>query len=312
VLSAVRAAQDKDKWSAARVLAKAFDGQQLYYLSSLQAPGLESNVFFKSIDQPVIAVAEASDGSLTGVAQLLRVKLSEVASTQSPPAVAFIQNVAVAQAARRQGVARALMEWSEQRACAGWPDVSEAWLAVAVDNDAALGLYAALGYERRGERMGNVLMSKTLAGPAASSLTAAEPAIAASAPATPPTRVEQQPKVGGMFSGLLGGLASALESVLEAGFPGQLALLQLAERELQQSARVVDLLGADVSIGEVDTKESMSVSAGVQIIAQVSGSKGSGTVTIGGARQDEDEDGALSLEVLRVQVGEEDFFVVEP
>ena len=38
-----------------------------------------------------------------------------------------------------------------------------------------------------------------------------------------------------------------------------------AEAELKQDERVVALLGSDLRIGAIDTKESLSVSAGVQI-----------------------------------------------
>ena len=41
-----------------------------------------------------------------------------------------------------------------------WDDVSEAWLAVAPENEAAIALYDDMGYERVAVRMGNVLMRK--------------------------------------------------------------------------------------------------------------------------------------------------------
>ena len=55
--------------------------------------------------------------------------------------------------------------------------------------------------------------------------------------------------------------------------------------------------------------------AGVQLQAACEGSVGRGTVVVGGAREDENDDGspgALSLQVLRVMVGDEDFYLVEP
>ena len=331
----IREAKGGEKFAAAQVLAEAFNGLALYYLSSLQAPALESNVFFKPIDSPMIAVATAADGTVSGVAQLIRVKLSGMATSQPRPAAAFIQNVAVARSARRQGIARDLMSYVEQRACE-WKDVDEAWLAVAVDNAPALALYESLGYQRLGgERMGNVLMRKGLTA-GTSRRAAADPSLpsgsaptrGAQAAVAAPTGLQSPSKeqllpvwsFGGLVSGLANALAkpleSALELVLEAGFPGQLELVARAEQLLQQDARVVALLGEDVTIGEVDTKESMAVSAGVQMFAVVTGSKGSGRVTVGGARQDEEGRAAgkplLSLEVLRVQIGGEEVYVVEP
>ena len=323
----IREAKGGEKFAAAQVLAEAFNGLALYYLSSLQAPALESNVFFKPIDSPMIAVATAADGTVSGVAQLIRVKLSGMATSQPRPAAAFVQNVAVARSARRQGIARDLMSYVEQRACE-WEDVDEAWLAVAVDNAPALALYESLGYQRLGERMGNVLMRKGLTA-GTSRRAAADPSLpsgsaptyGAQAAVAAPTGLKAPVwSFGGLVSGLANALAkpleSALELVLEAGFPGQLELVARAEQLLQQDARVVALLGEDVTIGEVDTKESMAVSAGVQMFAVVTGSKGSGRVTVGGARQDEEGRAAgkplLSLEVLRVQIGGEEVYVVEP
>ena len=51
--------------------------------------------------------------------------------------------------------------------------------------------------------------------------------------------------------------------------------------------------------------------------AECSGSCGSASIVIGGARRDDDDVAAsggeaFSLEVLRVQAGEEDFYVIEP
>ena len=126
---------------------------------------------------------------------------------------------------------------------------------------------------------------------------------------------------GDLFGGFVKGLTSALESALDMGFPGQLQLLEKAEAELKASDKCVALFGADVTIGDVDIKESLSVEAGVQIEAACRGSKGEGKVVIGASRNDDldDQDGPpLRLEVLRVLVGEEprgeedDFYLVEP
>lgn len=67
---------------------------------------------------------------------------------------------------------------------------------------------------------------------------------------------------GGILRGIASGLASALESALDSGFPGRLQLIADAEAALREDERVTDLFGSDVTIGEVDAKESMSVTAG--------------------------------------------------
>ena len=122
---------------------------------------------------------------------------------------------------------------------------------------------------------------------------------------------------GGLFGGIAKGLASALEAALDGAFPGQLQLIEDAQRALRADERAVALLGPDALIGEVDARESMSVSAGVQLQCSCSGSGGSGVVTIGGARNDDigpdgTEASGLTLQLLRVKVGQEDFYVLEP
>ena len=76
----------------------------------------ESNVFFNPMGRPIIAMASDENNELVGVAQLMRVELTEAASQVRPPVAAFVQNVAVAASARRQGVGSALMRWCEDRA----------------------------------------------------------------------------------------------------------------------------------------------------------------------------------------------------
>ena len=46
----------------------------------------------------------------------------------------------------------------------------------------------------------------------------------------------------------------------------------------------------------------------------VTGSRGSGVVTIGGARDDDDgaDNNKLIMQLLRLQTGDEDYYVVEP
>ena len=110
------------------------------------------------------------------------------------------------------------------------------------------------------------------------------------------------------FGSFFGGLANALESALDAASGGQQSLITEAEIALNAADAATSLLGTDVSIGEINASESMSIDAGVQIVASASGSLKSGTVTIGGSRDDD----ALTLEVLSLAVGDEVIDVLDP
>lgn len=166
----VREANDAEGWAAARVLQRCFDGFTLFHYGSLRVPSLNANVFFNPLAAPLIAVAtsdEMNDGgdAVQGVAQMMRVQLRpEVGGSGAGRIAAFMQSVAVAPDARRQGVASKMVEWCEAAACERWSDVDEAWLAVDEQNAAAIALYDGLGFERLagGVRFGNVLMRKHL------------------------------------------------------------------------------------------------------------------------------------------------------
>ena len=110
------------------------------------------------------------------------------------------------------------------------------------------------------------------------------------------------------FGSFFGGLANALESALDAASGGQQSLITEAEIALNAADAATSLLGTDVSIGEINASESMSIDAGVQIVASASGSLTTGTVTIGGSRDDD----ALTLEVLSLAVGDEVIDVLDP
>ena len=110
------------------------------------------------------------------------------------------------------------------------------------------------------------------------------------------------------FGSFFGGLANALESALDAASGGQQSLINEAEIALNAADAATSLLGTDVSIGEINAGESMSIDAGVQIVASASGSLTTGTVTIGGSRDDD----ALTLEVLSLAVGDEVIDVLDP
>ena len=110
------------------------------------------------------------------------------------------------------------------------------------------------------------------------------------------------------FGSFFGGLANALESALDAASGGQQSLITEAEIALNAADAATSLLGTDISIGEINASESMSIDAGVQIVASASGSLTTGTVTIGGSRDDD----ALTLEVLSLAVGDEVIDVLDP
>ena len=110
------------------------------------------------------------------------------------------------------------------------------------------------------------------------------------------------------FGSFFGGLANALESALDAASGGQQSLITEAEIALNAADAATSLLGTDVTIGEINASESMSIDAGVQIVASATGSLTTGTVTIGGSRDDD----ALTLEVLSLAVGDEVIDVLDP
>ena len=162
----VRAASDADLWPASCLLRETFGGRSLSFLASLKMPYLNANVFFRPVADPVVAVAMEQE-KLIGCAQLIRAELRTEVGSSSGEVVAFVQSVAVEKVARRRGVARALMAFCEATARDAWVGamaVDESWLAVAVDNHAALTLYESLGYGRRNVAMGNVLLSKRWSG----------------------------------------------------------------------------------------------------------------------------------------------------
>ena len=158
---------DREGWAAAKILSECFAGMPLFHYASLRQPALNANVFFQPVDGPTLVVAvDHKSEEVIGVAQLLRVRLSQAAGAGTGRVVAYTQCVGVAPAARRRGIARALMRSCEETATswAGASTVDEAWLSVAVGNEAALSLYESMGYKRLDVRLDNVLMSKRLRG----------------------------------------------------------------------------------------------------------------------------------------------------
>jgi ribosomal protein S18 acetylase RimI-like enzyme/membrane protease YdiL (CAAX protease family) len=160
----VTRAADKQLWSASSVMQQYFGGAPVSHLTSLKVPWLTSNVFFRPIDDPLIAVATSGE-EVIGCAQLLHDQLRDVVGDGTGGRnVAFIQSVAVAPAHRRKSVGTEMMAFCEAKARDTWA-TEEAWLAVAVGNDAALSLYDTLGYVQHGGAvMNNLLLRKALSG----------------------------------------------------------------------------------------------------------------------------------------------------
>ena len=128
-----------DTWAAADLLRQTFGGAVPFYLASLAAPAISSNVFFTPVagtsPQICVAVDEAAGagGRIDGVAQLVLADLrSEASDAASGRRVAFVQSVAVSPTMRRRGLGTAMVRWCEQEAARAWAaqGVEEVWLAV--------------------------------------------------------------------------------------------------------------------------------------------------------------------------------------
>lgn len=142
----------QEVWAAAEVLQSCFGGVVVKHFGSLQRPGLvDANVFFRPTSDPLIAVCIDDDDGITvlGVAQVIPCLLTDAVAVPGAAgrSVAFLQNLAVLDEARRRGIGKALVHWTEDQTC--WRDagVEETWLAIAEDNLAARGLYDAAGFE---------------------------------------------------------------------------------------------------------------------------------------------------------------------
>ena len=155
-----------DDWAASQLLNECFDGSPFFYYSSLRAPGLNANVFFRPVKAPVVMVAVQSDGKIVGVAQVMQARLTDRTGVGAGRVVAYLQSVAVAPGLRRRGIGLQLVQRCEAQAeewCAVG-EVEEAWLALALQNGAARRLYDSIGYEVAGQQLGNYLMRKQLGG----------------------------------------------------------------------------------------------------------------------------------------------------
>ncbi|KAG8470958.1 hypothetical protein KFE25_009379 [Diacronema lutheri] len=193
----VRAASELgEQLAASRLLCDAFSNRsgpaaRLGRLSGLRLPGLlEANVFFAPAGPPDIGVVVREgddDGQTLGVIQLVPARLLGPAracapAEAAPHTVGWVQNLAVAKAHRRQGCARALMGWCEERACAR--GITQLWLAAAVEDAGTRALHASCGYSERGSARGNVLMRKELRCSAPAGASIAQPGLSPVALAT--------------------------------------------------------------------------------------------------------------------------------
>lgn len=160
-----------DIWSASQLLSSSFEPSRApaAVAVSLCAPWLDAHAFCApSIsDSPLIAIVQREEGTggagaqVVGVAQAMLVDLRQNVGVGAGSRVAFVQNVAVSPAYRRQGIASRLVCEVEKLAVAEW-GVSESWLAAAEDEEHLRQLYEGLGYERVGNELGQVLMQKSL------------------------------------------------------------------------------------------------------------------------------------------------------
>lgn len=129
----------------------------------LRAPGSLANIFFDAAGHA--SVGMLTDGSSTlGCAQLVPCVVRSEASAAGGRGF-WVQYVCVTQAARRRGVATALMAWCEReagRAAAASRSSrgADVWLAAREDNAPALALYARLGFRVENRSKGHVLMRK--------------------------------------------------------------------------------------------------------------------------------------------------------
>jgi len=100
-------------------------------------------------------------GLLIGCVQLIPARMQSVVGASNQLGnVGFVQNLAVSEAYRRQGLGSALMQWCEGTARA--QGLSEIWLAAAVEDKSTQALHLAGGYGMATEVFGNVLMRKVL------------------------------------------------------------------------------------------------------------------------------------------------------
>lgn len=159
----VRSATDvSELWAASRLLATSFaDNSPVstpWRLCTLRYPALEANVFFDVAGDPAIGIAQADGGEVVGCAQLIPARMKSPYAANTPPTVAFVQNLAVAQPCRRSGIGRSLMEWCE--AAAADAGLQELWLAAAEDRPEVGAFHASLGYEQAAAAAGNRLLRK--------------------------------------------------------------------------------------------------------------------------------------------------------
>jgi ribosomal protein S18 acetylase RimI-like enzyme len=121
-----------------------FDAYRVFYRQAADLDGAQNFIRNRlANDESVIFVAEDAEGKYLGFVQLY----PTFASTTTPPGKLWLLNdLFVAENARRRGVGRALMERSER--LARETGAVGLTLSTAVDNLRAQHLYEATGYRR--------------------------------------------------------------------------------------------------------------------------------------------------------------------
>jgi len=136
------------------------------HANALRAPGSLSNVFFNVVGEASVAVLR-QDGKAVGCAQLVPCELRSEASELDRGRRAFwAQYICVDKHYRRSGAATRLMHWCQDEAAASaqgsQAESAEIWLAVILENKAAIELYNRLGFSSVHQRRGHLVMRKKI------------------------------------------------------------------------------------------------------------------------------------------------------
>jgi len=131
------------------------------FLASLVSPGSLPNPFATTRWEPcVYAARDPATGRIVGVVQTALANIALAEAPRQPRTVRFFQNMVVAQAWRRRGVATSLLDFADDA------DLRfSAALAVEPENTAAVSLYQRRGFElmeNEPEREGTRLMLRTV------------------------------------------------------------------------------------------------------------------------------------------------------
>ena len=134
-------------------------GRSALFLASLIAPGALPNAFATARWQSRVYTARTQDGRVVGAVQTALANVA-LAGARTPRTVRFFQNVVVARAWRRRGVATLLLDFADTAEDCRF----DAALAVEPENEAAVELYCRRGFklvESEPERQGTRLMIRS-------------------------------------------------------------------------------------------------------------------------------------------------------